>query len=52
MALLLLLADMAVLLAVSPSQEQTSAGRELVSYVITRRLKVRHQNECGVHYSP
>ena len=46
--MLLLLADMISLLASPPSQEQICAGRELVSYVISRRLKVRHQNTCSV----
>ena len=42
-ALLLLLAETITLLASLPSQEQTGASTELVSYIIDRRLKVRQQ---------
>ena len=42
-ALLLLLTEMLPLLASLPSQEQTSASTDLVSYLIDRRLKVRQQ---------
>ena len=40
-ALLLLLAEITSLLALRPSQEQQDAGKELVSHVINRRIKVR-----------
>lgn len=46
-ALLLLLAEITSLLALRPGQEQQDAGKELVSHVINRRIKVRERSACG-----
>lgn len=45
--LLLLLAEIISFLALRPSQDQQDAGKELVSHVINRRIKVRERSACG-----
>lgn len=47
-ALLLLLAEITSFLALRPSQEQQDAGKELVSHVINRRIKVSERS-VGIH---
>ena len=47
-ALLLLLADLIRLMASSSSQEQQKMSRELVSFVISRRIKVCYSRSASL----
>ena len=51
-ALLPLLADLIMLMASSSSQEQQDTSRELVSFVISRRIKVCYSRSASLDAVP